>query len=113
MKLNLPVICIGLFLAHFGLSSGSLAQTPTSDPAKSTGRMTLEGIKFVGPFGAEDETNPKQDTFTFKDGKFATGSCLEWGFTPAPYWVRRDDKGRPPRRLLRLRARSGTGGPHR
>ena len=53
----------------------------------------LEGVRFVGPFGAERETDPKMDTFTFKDGKFATGSCLEWGFTPAPYWIRRDADG--------------------
>lgn len=54
---------------------------------------SLEGVRFVGPFGAEDETNPKQDGFTFKDGKFATDSCLEWGFTPAPYWVRQAADG--------------------
>ena len=54
---------------------------------------SFEGVHFVGPFGAEDEKNPKRDTFAFKDGKFATGSCLEWGFLPAPYWVRRGPTG--------------------
>jgi hypothetical protein len=53
----------------------------------------LAGLKFVGPFGAEGEKNPKQDEFNFKDGKFATASCLEWGFKPAPYWVRRGPDG--------------------
>ena len=56
-------------------------------------RSELEGRRFVGPFGAEGEKNPKQDSFTFRDGKFSTASCLEWGFEPAPYWTRRDDRG--------------------
>lgn len=70
--------------------SGAFAQGLSPKPAASA--PELEGLKFVGPFGAEGERNPKQDTFTFKDGKFSTASCLEWGFTPAPFWTRRDGK---------------------
>lgn len=56
-------------------------------------KNSLEGVRFTGPFGAEDETDPKEDLFTFENGKFSTASCLEWGFRPAPYWLRRDPDG--------------------
>jgi len=69
------------------------AQYADAEPRTQAIENSLEGVRFVGPFGAEDEANPKQDGFTFKDGKFATDSCLEWGFTPAPYWVRRAADG--------------------
>ena len=82
-------LCIQIIV--FGSVSG--AAEVLSKPLMGGVETELEGIRFVGPFGAEEETRPKQDSFTFKNGKFATGSCLEWGFVPAPYWVRRDAKG--------------------
>ena len=54
---------------------------------------SLEGLRFIGPFGAEEEADPKEDAFAFKDGKFSTASCLEWGFAPAPYWLRHTPSG--------------------
>ncbi len=50
-------------------------------------------MQFIGPMGVEDETNPEEDVFTFKDGKFVSKSCAKWGFSPAPYWVRWDADG--------------------
>ena len=83
----------GIFLQVLALSPIALAQSLPSKGERSAMQSELEGLRFVGPFDAEGEANPKQDTFTFKDGKFATASCLEWGFVPAPVWTRRDSKG--------------------
>ncbi len=79
----------------FGLLCAVQAAAPPPAHAQEAAALPapLDGLRFVGPFGAEGERDPKQDTFTFKDGKFATASCLEWGFTPAPFWTRRDAKG--------------------
>lgn len=93
MKMSLPVIIVGLFISQIVLGSNLDAQTLSTHSPTTNNNKPFEDIQFIGPFGAEDEKKPKQDTFTFKDGKFSTGSCLEWGFKPAPYWVRRDDKG--------------------
>jgi hypothetical protein len=82
-----------LLLCLVAASPTATAQSALSTPQTFALENSLEGVRFVGPFGAEAESNPKQDTFTFKDGKFATGSCLEWGFTPAPYWLRRGADG--------------------
>lgn len=30
---------------------------------------------------------------TFKNGKFSSKICLEYGFAPTPYWVRHDADG--------------------
>ena len=86
-------ILIGAFLQVAAQSSRVAAQDAPVQSKVIEADLNLEGIQFVGPFGTEDEKNPKQDTFTFRDGKFATGSCLEWGFSPAPYWTRSDSQG--------------------
>lgn len=91
--LFLAAFGIGLFLQYFTFSPAATAQDALSKPQAHAIENKLEGVRFVGPFGAEGEADPKEDTFTFKDGKFATGSCLEWGFSPAPYWVRRGTDG--------------------
>ena len=86
-------ICAALLVVHFFLGAEFLAGTASANQAKTIDVTTLDDKKFVGPFGAEDEQNPRQDSFNFKAGKFSTESCLEWGFAPAPYWVRRDSQG--------------------
>lgn len=87
------ILSVSVFLHIFTFGFAAIGQDKLSKPQAGVIETNLEGIQFVGPFGAEGEAAPKEDTFTFKDGKFATGSCLEWGFTPAPYWVRRDANG--------------------
>jgi hypothetical protein len=89
----LAVVCIGLFLNFVAYDPVATAQDKASARPAQAIENSLEGARFVGPFGAEGEVNPEEDAFTFKDGKFSTASCLEWGFTPAPYWVRRDGNG--------------------
>jgi hypothetical protein len=86
-------IATSLLFSGFAIFSDVPAQNIDAGPQMQAIDNDLEGIRFVGPFGAEDEADPKQDGFTFKDGKFATDSCLEWGFTPAPYWVRQAPDG--------------------
>ena len=86
-------IAPSLLFSGFAIFTDVPAQNMDAGPQMQTIDNNLEGIRFVGPFGAEDEANPKQDGFTFKDGKFATDSCLEWGFTPASYWVRQAPDG--------------------
>jgi hypothetical protein len=93
LEFLLASLFIGLSIQSFAMISIANAQDARPNIQPPPIVNTFEGVQFVGPFGAEDEKNPKQDTFTFKDGKFATASCLEWGFTPAPYWVRQGPKG--------------------
>jgi hypothetical protein len=93
-----PITCLiffGLcqFTLLFVLSSAPFAQDISPKHQLKVIAPALDGLRFVGPFGAEREDKPKKDSFTFKDGKFATASCLEWGFKPAPFWTRRDSKG--------------------
>lgn len=84
------VLSITLWLPLSLPGAASYAQNASSERPLATPKPMLEGLKFVGPFGAEGEKAPKEDVFTFKDGKFSTASCLQWGFTPAPFWTRRD-----------------------
>jgi hypothetical protein len=53
----------------------------------------LENRPFVGTLKAQGDDNPYNDAFTFKDGKFIGEGCLKLGFSPAPYWMRRDADG--------------------
>lgn len=87
------IFCIGIFVNVAGYCPVATAQNLVSQTPAHAIEYSLEGTQFVGRFGAEGETDPEEDTFTFKDGRFATGSCLKWGFTPAPYWLRRSANG--------------------
>lgn len=87
------VAATGLGLLLLAIEPGLAAEGASTGAAESMIENSLEGVRFVGPFGAEDETDPKEDVFAFKDGKFSTESCLAWGFQPASYWLRRDEKG--------------------
>lgn len=70
------------------------AQDASATPRAGASASFLESRRFVGKMGVESETRPEDDVFTFKDGTFSAKSCAEWGFAPAPYWVRRDSDGR-------------------
>jgi hypothetical protein len=87
------IIGIGLLLQVLVLGSAAVADETLPKLPPSVIENTLEGVRFVGPFGAEGEKEPKLDSFTFEDGRFSTASCLEWGFLPASYWLRRDADG--------------------
>lgn len=84
---------VGLWLPFAPPSPAPFAQSLSPQRPADSPKPVLDGLKFIGPFGAEGEKAPKDDIFTFKDGKFSTASCLQWGFTPGPYWTRSDPKG--------------------
>jgi hypothetical protein len=92
-KLSLIAFGLLVFLQLVDLSTVAPAQAASFKDNSSAMKSGLNGLRFIGPFGAEAETKPKEDSFTFKDGKFATASCLKWGFVPAPFWTRRDSNG--------------------
>jgi hypothetical protein len=87
------VFGLGFVLQVFALGSAVAADDASSRLQAPAVENRLEGVRFIGPFGAEEEADPKEDVFAFENGKFSTASCLEWGFRPAPYWLRRDAKG--------------------
>lgn len=55
--------------------------------------LQLDNRRFIGPMGVKGDPNPANDEFMFEDGKFVSKSCLEWGFSPARYWVRNEKDG--------------------
>lgn len=89
----LAIFFVGILVSAAGHSPVATAQNLVLQTPAHAIENSLEGTQFVGRFGAEGETDPEEDTFTFKDGRFATGSCLKWGFTPAPYWLRQSANG--------------------
>lgn len=91
--LIVTVIGIGLLLLVLELGSTAVADNTSPKLPAFAIENSVEGVRFVGRFGAEGEEDPKLDAFTFEDGMFSTASCLEWGFLPAPYWLRRDADG--------------------
>lgn len=56
-------------------------------------RHGLENTRFVGEWTYEWATEPVEGLLIFRDGKFVSRDCLEWGYQPAPYYVRRDGDG--------------------
>jgi hypothetical protein len=50
-------------------------------------------MRFKGPLAVKGETDPPMDVLSFKDGRFSSKACHQYGFTSAPYWVRRDADG--------------------
>ncbi len=53
----------------------------------------VENKHFIGQMQVVGTTDASEDVFIFQDGKFVSQSCLDWGFTPAPYWVRPEADG--------------------
>ncbi|MDX1483239.1 MAG: hypothetical protein R3229_02055 [Alphaproteobacteria bacterium] len=87
----LALVGIGIVFRTHGFApavAGESAKPPAGLSAKA-----FDGVDFHGVFGVEAERDPQKEVFSFKEGKFFSASCLKWGFTPAPYWTRRDDKG--------------------
>lgn len=70
-------------------------------------KHSLEDRRFVGPLVVADDTQGNKDILTFKNGRFSSRICRQYGFSPAPYWVRRDSEGLHFRARMSS-ARSGT-----
>lgn len=80
--------CSGL-----AVSPDVAAQGATPHAPAPTLSHDLQGMRFRGPLGTDDETEPPDDILTFSGGKLSSKICLRYGFAPAPYWVRRDTDG--------------------
>ena len=84
--------CLAVLFLNATASRTAAQETPPK-PLTTAIPGGLDGMRFVGPMGVEDEKAPEEDVFIFKDGTFVSESCAKWGFAPAPYWVRRDANG--------------------
>lgn len=90
--LSIPkrLMVVGLLIAT-ALGTGLIAQAAArSSPELVHG---LRNLSFIGPLGVEQEQNPADDVFSFDGEQFSSKTCAEWGFLPAPYWLRRDANG--------------------
>jgi hypothetical protein len=85
-------LALALKLAGLGSSAVGQESTPVLSPNGDPFGV-LEKQRFVGTMKAEGDDTPDKDVFIFSDGTFKSKGCLEWGFSPAPYWVRRDANG--------------------
>lgn len=59
----------------------------------SLSNLQLDNRRFIGPMGVKGDPDPADDEFIFEDGKFVSKSCLDWGFSPARYWLRHEKDG--------------------
>ena len=50
-------------------------------------------MKFAGEFTYESGAEPDEDVLIFSDGMMTSRACIEWGYEPAPYWVREGPDG--------------------
>ena len=78
------------FLA-FGAAifQAAYAQQPAIDPTVPV--TILDGRRFAGEFIPAGKSAGRPDDFVFADGKFHSRACLEFGFTPGPYWIRMEN----------------------
>ena len=53
-----------------------------SNPAVS---HLLDGKKFIGPTGEKGKKVHHEDVLTFRDGKFTSSECFQYGFEGGPY----------------------------
>ena len=82
-----------LIAACWGFTGFSPTAIGQAIPPEVGLKHSLQGMRFVGPLKAGGTTNLGEDLLIFKDGKFSSRLCLQYGFAPAPYWVRRDAQG--------------------
>jgi hypothetical protein len=80
-------------LSLAGPGPSAIDQEPAAEASLPKLRHGLEGMRFSGPLAVKDETNPPDDVLSFEGGKLASKKCLEYGFVPAPYWLRGDADG--------------------
>lgn len=66
------------------------SQNEPASPAAAS--RFLDGKSFKGPTGEKGKKTHHEDVLVFKDGKFTSTMCFEYGFTGGPYtaWVEGD-----------------------
>ncbi len=63
-------------------------QAGTAMPGHAVDIHVLDGMTFTGTFGPKGGTARDEDTFIFDNGTFTSTGCIDYGFSPRPYWVR-------------------------
>jgi len=92
-RLNAAFLAATLVLGNAVTGPRSDAQTPSATPSPPHLRHDLQDMRFVGTLVEGTAGDPAEDVLTFDDGTFSTRRCGQYGFAPAPYWVRVDDQG--------------------
>src|SRR5215471_1101110 len=64
---------------------GFLAATAAIVPAAPALADSLDGRSFHGVFLERGKTSGDADTLTFKDGRFRSSACDQYGYGDAPY----------------------------
>lgn len=75
--------------AGFGHSARS-AELESKSRASAPTSLFLDGRTFHGEALDENGVVRAKDVVTFKDGKFYSENCKQFGFNEIPYWTRMD-----------------------
>jgi len=75
------------------LAPSARAQESTTGPASLDLDHGLQGRRFTGAMTVGEQPEVIEETLVFSDGRFSSAVCRQYGFPPAPYWVRRDADG--------------------
>jgi hypothetical protein len=87
------LLAAGAFAGLPGIASARSTSAPgaSTPPPLATDIHVLDGKAFVGTFGPRGGSARDEDTFVFENGTFTSTGCIEYGFSPRPYWVRESD----------------------
>jgi len=70
---------------NFGIVFVILLLLAVFNISQSAEAGSLDGKTYKGEMGEKGKTNGNEETIEFKDGRFHSASCDEYGFTAAPY----------------------------
>lgn len=85
---GMPALLVGC-LCFLGMGPTAIASDAGTRSANPPGfRHELENTRFAGTWFYEWDEEPVEGVFIFDDGKFISQNCVEWGYEPAPYYVR-------------------------
>lgn len=82
-------VCIGLL----GPGSPAIADEPASAQNRPLLIHELADTKVAGTLVFDSGNEPADEVLIFEDGTLTSQACAEWGYGPAPYWVRRGPAG--------------------
>jgi len=78
----------------FARESGGVPKAQRhSGPRSLILKNDLQGMRFIGPLEVKGQPGSEDEVLTFKGGMFSSKVCLQYGYAPVPYWVRRDADG--------------------
>jgi len=83
------VFSFALFLAaYLGSPTTAAQENAKTAPEYVAPVHILDGKKFIGPTGEKGKKVHHEDVLSFRDGKFTSSMCFEYGFTGGPYTAR-------------------------